>query len=48
MNKLTEKKGGVKRKSFSCESCPSYGSCNKSACADSASEGNAKEVDENV
>jgi electron transport complex protein RnfE len=46
MNKLTEKKGGVKRKSFSCEGCPSSGSCNKASC--SASENSAKEVDENV
>ncbi len=27
MNKLTEKKGGIKKKSFSCEGCPSAGSC---------------------
>ena len=27
MNKLTEKKGGVKKKSFSCEGCPSHGTC---------------------
>lgn len=27
MNKLTEKKGGVKKKSFSCEGCPSAGAC---------------------
>ena len=27
MNKLTEKKGGVKKKSFSCESCPSAAAC---------------------
>lgn len=46
MNKLTEKKGGVKRKSFSCEGCPSSGSCNKASCQ--ASENSAKEVDENV
>jgi electron transport complex protein RnfE len=32
MNKLTEKKGGVKRKSFSCEGCPSSGICNKTSC----------------
>ena len=32
MNKITEKKGGVKRKSFSCEGCPSAGSCQKTAC----------------
>ena len=35
MNKLTEKKGGVKRKSFSCEGCPSSAICDKSACAQS-------------
>ena len=27
MNKLTEKKGGVKKKSFSCEGCPSHATC---------------------
>ena len=27
MNKLTEKRGGVKKKSFSCEGCPSHGTC---------------------
>ena len=27
MNKLTEKKGGVKKKSFSCEGCPSASAC---------------------
>ena len=27
MNKLTEKKGGVKKKSFSCEGCPSADAC---------------------
>jgi len=27
MNKLTEKKGGIKKKSFSCEGCPSAGAC---------------------
>ena len=56
MNKLTEKKGGVKRKSFSCEGCPSSRLCNKSSCAESdnsASEGTtendtAKEVGENA
>ena len=32
MNCLTAKTGGVKRKSFSCEGCPSSASCNKSAC----------------
>ena len=34
MNKLTEKKGGVKRKSFSCEGCPSSHLCNKTSCAE--------------
>ena len=36
MNKLTEKKGGVKRKSFSCEGCPSAGICNKTSCGDAS------------
>ena len=27
MNKITEKRGGVKKKSFSCEGCPSAASC---------------------
>ena len=44
MNKLTEKKGGVKRKSFSCEGCPSNGSCNKTSCSSE----NQKEVEENA
>ncbi len=44
MNKLTEKKGGVKRKSFSCEGCPSSATCNKSSCTNNA----AKEVEENA
>ncbi len=34
MNKLTEKQGGVKRKSFSCEGCPSSSICNKTSCAE--------------
>ena len=34
MNKLTEKKGGVKKKSFSCEGCPSSHLCNKTSCSD--------------
>ncbi len=34
MNKLTEKKGGVKRKSFSCEGCPSSHICNKTSCSE--------------
>ena len=44
MNKLTEKKGGVKRKSFSCEGCPSLKSCNKACLDDSA----VKEETENA
>ncbi len=34
MNKLTEKSGGVKRKSFSCEGCPSSHLCNKTSCSE--------------
>ena len=34
MNKITEKKGGVKRKSFSCEGCPSSHLCNKTSCSE--------------
>ena len=51
MNKLTEKKGGVKRKSFSCEGCPSSASCGKSSCSDSATAQNTdivKEENENA
>ena len=36
MNKLTEKKGGVKRKSFDCEGCPSAHLCNKTSCSELA------------
>ena len=32
MNKLTEKKGGVKKKSFSCEGCPSAAVCSSKPC----------------
>ena len=39
MNKLTEKKGGVKKKSFGCEGCPSAGTCAKNgACASNVHE----------
>ena len=34
MNKLTEKKGGIKRKSFSCEGCPSSHLCNRTSCSE--------------
>ena len=36
MNKITEKRGGVKRKSFSCEGCPSSHICNKTSCSELA------------
>ncbi len=32
MNCITAKSGGVKKKSFSCEGCPSSAYCNKSSC----------------
>ena len=32
MNRITAKSGGVKRKSFSCEGCPSSAHCNKMNC----------------
>ena len=34
MNKLTESRGGVKKKSFSCEGCPSSSICNKTSCTE--------------
>ena len=34
MNKLTAKRGGIKRKSFSCEGCPSAHLCNKTSCSE--------------
>ena len=34
MNKLTETKGGVKKKSFSCDGCPSSHLCNKTSCSE--------------
>ena len=34
MNKLTEKKGGVKKKDFSCEGCPSAHLCHKTSCSE--------------
>jgi electron transport complex protein RnfE len=42
MNKITAKKGGVKKKSFSCEGCPTAHLCNRSSCnevKDSTKEG---------
>lgn len=41
MNKLTEKKGGVKKKSFSCEGCPSADACGGS-CDSKVKEGIAQ------
>jgi len=46
MNALTAKRGGVKRKSFDCEGCPTAHLCNKTGCdaaenkADAVREGN--------
>ena len=34
MNKITESRGGVKKKSFSCEGCPSSSICNKTSCTE--------------
>ena len=34
MNKITASRGGVKRKSFSCESCPSSHICSKLSCSE--------------
>ena len=47
MNKLTEKRGGVKKKSFSCEGCPSAASCSKTSC-DTEKNANVKEAGENA
>ena len=45
MNKLTEKKGGVKKKSFSCEGCPSAAVCHSRPCMNAEGEENGKEAD---
>ena len=39
MNKLTEKRGGLKKKSFSCEGCPTAGACNGSCDSEMSKEG---------
>lgn len=44
MNKITAKRGGVKRKSFSCESCPSAGICNGKSCSAASETTETKEV----
>ena len=41
MNKITEKRGGVKRKSFDCEGCPTAHMCNK--CGGCSSDDTQKE-----
>ena len=46
VNKLTEKKGGIKKKSFSCEGCPSASAC-KGACG-TTKKTEKKEVEENA
>ncbi len=49
MAKLTEKKGGLKRKDFSCEGCPSASICNKTSCPEHAELVNEeKEVSDNA
>ena len=47
MNKLTEKHGGVKKKSFSCDGCALSGSCQVS-CAMNTNENEVKEDGENA
>ena len=52
MNKLTEKRGGVKKKSFSCEGCAMKGACNQESCGASselnANDNTIKEGGENA
>lgn len=53
MAKLTEKKGGLKRKDFSCEGCPTAHLCNKRTCSERpeqnvSSENEIKEVSDNA
>ena len=50
MNKIKEKDGGVRRKSFSCEGCPSAAHCKKASCAEMGefvSENAVKEENQN-
>ena len=44
MNKLTEKKGGVKKKSFSCEVCPSAAVCQSRPCVNTEEKGKEESV----
>ena len=46
VNKLTAKRGGIKKKSFSCEGCPSAAACHGECGSNENNE--AKEVDENA
>ena len=48
MNKITAKKGGIKRKDFSCESCPNARACNKTSCSLAEENVENKEVSENA
>lgn len=45
MNCITAKSGGVKRKSFSCEDCPSSASCDRSSCGASAKQSADNELE---
>jgi electron transport complex protein RnfE len=47
VNKLTEKKGGIKKKSFSCEGCPNSAGCGKTQCG-AAENNEIKEAGENA
>ena len=44
MNKITAKRGGVKKKSFSCEGCPTAHLCNKSSCSEAKTEEKEEKV----
>ena len=48
MNKITAKKGGVKKKSFSCEGCPTAHLCHKDSCPSAKAENVKKEDNVNV
>ncbi len=48
MNKITAKKGGVKKKSFSCEGCPTAHLCHKDECPSVNPENVKKEDNANV
>lgn len=41
MNKLNQKRGGVKKKSFSCDGCPSAAACHGGSCNNEVKEGEA-------